>query len=866
MAPPNEPSNSVLVDIRNKNICFELLDGKLCVKGVTLLSEVPTNVSLRSFSSICQSSDAPPNLFQRVQSISYKGGFLGFSKEETSDRLMNSLGRFSDRNFLSIFRFKTWWSTMWVGDSGSDIQMETQWVLLDVPELRSYVLILPLIEGKFRSALHPGVDGHVMLCAESGSSQAKTSSFHAISYVHISDNPYNLMKEAYSALRVYLNTFRLLEEKSVPPLVDKFGWCTWDAFYLTVDPVGVWHGVKDFMEGGVSPRFLIIDDGWQSVNLDGENPYEDAKNLVLGGTQMTARLYKFEESENFRRYKAGTMLASDAPLFDPKRPKMLISKAIEIEHVEKARDKEIQSGVTDLSEFESKIKALKHELDEMFGGEQESGNVSGGGCGSCSCRAGEYGMKAFTRDLRTKFNGLDDVYVWQALCGAWGGIKPGATHLNSKIIPVKISPGLNGTMTDLAVVKIVEGGIGLVHPDQAVNFYESMHSYLSKVGITGVKVDVFQTLEYICEEYGGRVELAKAYYKGLTESLVKNFNGTGLISSMQQCNDFFFLGTWQIALGRVGDDFWFQDPNGDPMGVYWLQGVHMIHCAYNSMWMGQIIHPDWDMFQSDHQCAKFHAGSRAICGGPVYVSDSVGGHDLDLIKKLVFPDGTIPKCQHFALPTRDCLFMNPLFDSKTILKIWNLNKFGGVIGAFNCQGAGWDPKEQRIKGYSECYKPMSGLVHANYVEWDQREEAYEMGVAEEYAIYLNQAEELRIMTPKSDAIHMTIQPSSFEIFSFVPIKKLGPTTKFAPIGLTNMFNSGGTIQELDYYCEPPMGSSVKVKVKGEGKFLAYSSESPKKCCLNGIKVGFEWSVDGKLNLDLPWKNECGGISNVCILY
>ncbi|XP_042516995.1 stachyose synthase-like isoform X2 [Macadamia integrifolia] len=761
-------------------------------------------------------------------------------------------------------RFKTWWSTMWFGNSGSHIQMETQWVLLDVPELRSYVLILPLIEDKFRSALHPGVDGHLMICAESGSTQVKASSFNAIAYVHISDNPYDLMKEAYSALRVHLNTFRLLEEKSVPTLVDKFGWCTWDAFYLTVDPVGVCHGLKDFVDGGVSPRFLIIDDGWQSINLDGENPDEDAKNLVLGGTQMTARLYRFDECEKFRRYKGGTMLAPDAPSFDPKKPKMLISKAIAIEHAEKARDKAIQSGVIDLSGFESKIKALKQELDGMFG-EQESGNVSGGDCGSCSCKVGEYGMKAFIRDLRTNFKGLDDVYVWQALCGAWGGVRPGATHLNSKVVPVKVSPGLNGTMNDLAVVKIVEGGIGLVHPDQAVDFYDSMHSYLSKVGITGLKVDVIHTLEYVGEEYGGRVELAKAYYKGLTESLVKNFNGTGLISSMQQCNDFFFLGTWQIALGRVGDDFWFQDPNGDPMGVYWLQGVHMIHCAYNSMWMGQIIQPDWDMFQSDHLCAKFHAGSGAICGGPVYVSDSVGSHDFDLIKKLVFPDGTIPKCQHFALPTRDCLFKNPLFDSRTILKIWNLNKFGGVIGAFNCQGAGWDPKEQRIKGYSECYKPMSGSAHVNDVEWDQRKEATEMGGAEEYAVYLNQAEELSLITPKSDAIQLTIQPSSFEIFSFVPIKNLGPITKFAPIGLTNMFNSGGTIQDLEY-CESSVEISVKIKVKGGGKFLVYSSGSPQKCCLNGIEVSFEWSADGKLNLDLPWTEECGGISDVCILY
>lgn len=124
----------------------------------------------------------------------------------------------------------------------------------------------------------------------------------------------------------------------------------------------------------------------------------------------------------------------------------------------------------------------------------------------------------------------------------------------------------------------------------------------------------------------------------------------------------------------VGDDFWFQDPNGDPMGSFWLQGVHMIHCSYNSLWMGQMIQPDWDMFQSDHVCAKFHAGSRAICGGPIYVSDNVGSHDFDLIKKLVFPDGTIPKCIYFPLPTRDCLFKNPLFDHTTVLKIWNFNK------------------------------------------------------------------------------------------------------------------------------------------------------------------------------------------------
>ncbi|EXB28565.1 hypothetical protein L484_009724 [Morus notabilis] len=864
MAPKNDPINTVLNLFRSKKLenYFDLSNGKLSIQGVPLLSEVPNNVSFSTFDSICQSSDAPLRLLQRVRSLSHKGGFLGFSTDESSDRLVNSLGKFTNRDFLSIFRFKTWWSTMWVGNSGSDLQMETQWLLFDVPEINSYVIIIPIIEACFRSALHPGDEGRVMICAESGSSQVKASSFEAIAYVHASDNPYNLMREAYSALRVHLNTFRLLEEKQVPNLVDKFGWCTWDAFYLTVEPSGVFHGLKEFSEeGGLSPRFLIIDDGWQSINNDGQDPNEDTKNLVLGGTQMIARLYRFKECKKFESYKGGSLLENNnnSPTFDPKKPKMLISKAIEIEHAEKELDKAIQSGVSDDSELEAKIQKLKQELDEIFGGEENGGEALGEGCSE------DFGMKAFTRDLRTKFKGLDDIYVWHALCGAWGGVRPGSTHLYSKITPCKLSPGLDGTMNDLAVVKIVEGGIGLVHPDQADDFYDSMHSYLSQVGITGVKVDVIHTLEYVSEEYGGRVELAKAYYKGLTNSLLKNFNGSGLISSMQQCNDFFFLGTKQISMGRVGDDFWFQDPNGDPMGVYWLQGVHMIHCAYNSMWIGQMIQPDWDMFQSDHLCAKFHAGSRAICGGPVYVSDSVGGHDFDLLKKLVYPDGTIPKCHHFALPTRDCLFKNPLFDKQTVLKIWNFNKYGGVIGAFNCQGAGWNPKEQRIEGHPECYKPMCGSVHVSEIEWDQKEEASEFGKAEEYVVYLNQAEELHLMTPKSHAIQFSIKPSAFEIFSFVPIRKLGKSIKFAPIGLTNMFNCGGTIQELDYKAS---GSEfgADVKVKGGGSFLAYSSGAPKRCLLNGAEVDFEWATSAKLTLNLPWVEEANGVSNVVFLF
>lgn len=72
-------------------------------------------------------------------------------------------------------------------------------------------------------------------------------------------------------------------------------------------------------------------------------------------------------------------------------------------------------------------------------------------------------------------------------------------------------------------------------------------------------------------------------------------------------------------------------------------------------------------------------------------------------------------------------------------------------------------------GYSQSYKPLSGTVHVKDIEWDQSMEAAEMGEAEEYVVYLDQAEKLLFERPKSDPIQVTIQPYTFELFFFVPI-------------------------------------------------------------------------------------------------
>ncbi|GER47969.1 raffinose synthase [Striga asiatica] len=752
-------SNSSVFPNGFTNSIFALKDSNFSVNGHVFLSDVPPNITAAPIPSGC---------------------FVGFDSDEPASRHVIPIGKLKNIRFMSIFRFKVWWTTHWVGSNGSDLERETQILLLDRSNSgRPYILLLPLIEGPFRASLQPGSNDNIDLCLESGSSKVTGSNFRAGLYLHAGDDPFTLVKDAVKVARRHLGTFRLLEEKTPPEIVDKFGWCTWDAFYLTVHPRGVWEGVNGLVEGGCPPGLVLIDDGWQSICHDDDPITSEGMNRTSAGEQMPCRLIKFEENYKFREY--------------------------------------------------------------------ESPNKDGPGPNK--------GMGAFVRDLKERFGSVDYVYVWHALCGYWGGLRPNVAGLpEAKVIKPKLTPGLETTMEDLAVDKIVNNGVGLVPPEFADEMYEGLHSHLESVGIDGVKVDVIHLLEMLCEDYGGRVELAKAYYKALTSSVRNHFKGNGVIASMEHCNDFMFLGTEAISLGRVGDDFWCTDPSGDPNGTFWLQGCHMVHCAYNSLWMGNFIHPDWDMFQSTHPCALFHAASRAISGGPIYISDSVGNHDFDLLRRLVLPDGSILRCRHYALPTRDCLFEDPLHNGTTMLKIWNLNKFTGVVGAFNCQGGGWSREERRNKCASEHSKPVSSSVGPADVEWRQGQSPIPVEGVRTFAMYFYRKKEL-ILSEASGTVGLSLDPFHFELITVGPVRALpGGSVQFAPIGLVNMLNSGGAVQSIAF--DERSEGVVRVGVKGSGEMRIYASEKPVECKVNGEGVEFVYE-GGMVAVNVPWMDDSG---------
>lgn len=54
-----------------------------------------------------------------------------------------------------------------------------------------------------------------------------------------------------------------------------------------------------------------------------------------------------------------------------------------------------------------------------------------------------------------------------------------------------------------------------------------------------------------------------------------------------------------------------------------------------------MVWPDYDMFQSYHPHAAYHAIARAISGGPVYLTYEPGKQNFKVLWPLIYSDGFI---------------------------------------------------------------------------------------------------------------------------------------------------------------------------------------------------------------------------------
>lgn len=247
-------------------------------------------------------------------------------------------------------------------------------------------------------------------------------------------------------------------------------------------------------------------------------------------------------------------------------------------------------------------------------------------------------------------------------------------------------------------------------------------------------------------------------------------------------------------------------------------------------------------------------------------------HNFNLLKKLVLPDGSVLRAKLPGRPTRDCLFVDPARDGTSLLKVWNVNKFSGMVGVFNCQGAGWCRVTKKTRIHDVSPGTLSGSICADDVDLIGQVAGADWNG--ETVVYAHKSGEL-MRLPVGASLPVTLKVLDYELYHFCPLMEIATGVSFAPVGLLDMFNSTGALEQfnihkdLDKLPELPEGvvssdtpillgenkslaATVVLEVRGCGLFGAYSSQPPLTCTVDLEETSFNYNSEiGLLTLTIP---------------
>ncbi len=375
-------------------------------------------------------------------------------------------------------------------------------------------------------------------------------------------------------------------------------------------------------------------------------------------------------------------------------------------------------------------------------------------------------MKKTVEDLKSK--GIKNVGVWHALQGDWEGVSPGGEILEEMLYQSadeKLIPAPDGT-----------------------DFYDEWYEYLSEQGIDFVKVDnQYDMVRHTLDKkpiFEASTNLLNLVYEAADKNLETVLN---CMSMVPECvyNDI-------TNITRNSIDY---IPYSKFNAKYHLQ-----FCIYNSLWVSTITTPDYDMFQSHDPYAKPHALSRVLSGGPVYITDMIGRTDSDLVKKLCFDDGKIPKPDEPAKPTEDCLLVDT-YEKDVPLKAFTNVGETGLVEAFNINKNG---DEETVK-----VTPSNARLPEN-----------------EYIVYGYFSEEW-----SKNELEVKLEELECELFIISPIKD-----GFANIGLLDVLNPPKGVLDIEEKKE-----EIQISLYEPGNYAFYCDFDPKE-----IKGAKKWEKEDSL--------------------
>ncbi len=815
------------------------------------------------------------------------------------------------------------------------IPAETQFLLLELTD-GTCALMLPLLanSGTLRATLRSEGDKNrsssssLAMRVESGAATVTATEFTSALYIATGSDPFELIARGVATAASLSGTAKPRLSKAVPPIAEKFLWCTWDAYYSTISAEGLKLGIASLVAGGTPPRGVIIDDGWQVTDVDpmyrkGEKE-EEYPLLSTTATQNNCTATKVksvvdsvvDSDEMTIKEAAAALLAGPGDV----TPDMLKGEHEIITEATSSSNIIIKNGMSmvtklrrGLSHIISLVEAAllhvgKYVLDSAHSDSfiiktftalatgpmkatllrfyahatdhtrRLSSIQANAKFASPDSGATGVSLAAPGGDLSTvvssikKEYGVEYVYAWHAMHGFWGGLgvdDPEMTKYNAKLLMPVPTPSILEVDPAISWVQPVVSGVSLPLDPVKSSLHHDMHEYLASCGVDGVKVDVQGTIGLAGGSANGGPggpALAAAYHASLETSVAKHFPGNHLINCMCHSTEDLYNFT-ESNLCRVSDDFYPRRPASHTS--------HIANCSYNTLFMGEIVIPDYDMFHSKHPAAFLHATARAISGGPIYVSDKPNHHDFDLLKRLVFKDGSVLRCMLPGRPTVDCLFENVSHNNSTALKIWNVNEVNGVVGVFNVQGSSFSRRYRSFRTHDTNPPTLKAVVKPADVptlmtsSTDSISTSTSTGM---FVLYSDRSGAMKLVdNALASGIEVEVAPNGgCDVVTICPAlsfpasgdgngsggNNVDGQVMFAAVGLVNMLNAGGAVMscELD---TSTSAISVSMRLRGAGQLLAFSSQRPRSVEFGGKKIQFEYDVAvSALKFTIP-ENETG---------
>jgi hypothetical protein len=422
------------------------------------------------------------------------------------------------------------------------------------------------------------------------------------------------------------------------------------------------------------------------------------------------------------------------------------------------------------------------------------------------------GLKAAVDKIRSAHPRLRDIAVWHALTGYWGCVSgdTGHIHKDYKLRKVK----MNGTVT--------AGEKYVVDPSDIHRMYDDFYAFLSKSGITAVKTDAQFFLDLFTSS-ADRREMTTTYQSAWTQAHLRHLSGKA-ISCMSQIPQILFhsflpTNTPRIML-RNSDDFFPDVPTSHPWHIFTNAHAAVLVQHLNVL-------PDWDMFQTSHAYSGFHAAARCVSGGPIYITDTPGEHDMDLIHQMTAlnPQGNTVILRPSNVAKTVGVYDK--YDDGSILKIGVYDGRGeigtGMIGVFNI-----------------AEREVSSIVPVNDIpgvtSYGEDEDAPRDGKKRKYVI---RSHVTRKMTkpiipsapPKSESLlEATLPIRGYDIWSAIPIHgpfNLGSKSfEVGTIGLLEkMAGACAIIHSRFEILETKSGLRIDVQLKALGILGVWLSDA-----------------------------------------